>query len=65
MLVKYTQISSLPEDQRARLKATIGRLQLEGYAHFTFEGLTFSKADLLAHFPRNEQQKPPRQPLFG
>lgn len=64
MLIQYTPISSLTPEQQARLRAQSTMIQLEGTSYIMFEGLAISKADLYAHFPRN-QVKAPGQLLQG
>lgn len=65
MLVQYTSVSSLTIEQRARLKAYVSNATFEGQGFITFEGMTLSKQEVYAYFPRTQAPKPPGQLLQG
>ena len=65
MLVTYTPLSALNQEQLTRLRAMVNSLQLESLQHVSFDGMIISKAEILAQFPRNENKKPPGQQLNG
>lgn len=65
MFVQYTPLSSLNQEQLARLRALVSNMQLESMQHVAFDGMIISKAEVMSQFPRNEHKKPPGNPLFG
>ena len=46
MLVQYTKIGSLSQEQQSRLKAIFSKAMLENMAHVQFEGFTLSASEL-------------------
>lgn len=65
MLVPYTHISQLTEDQKQRLKAFLGGRILEGHAYVQFEGMTLSVREVQMLQQLWESQAKPRQILHG
>jgi hypothetical protein len=65
MLVPYTHISQLTEDQKQRLKTFLGGRILEGHAYVQFEGMTLSVREVQMLQQLWESQAKPRQILHG
>lgn len=66
MLVTYTHISELTQDQKQRLKAYLSHAVLEGHAVVQFEGMALSVNELRAQKRIWEQERQQsRQVLLG
>lgn len=65
MLVPYTHISELTEEQKQRLKAFLGGRILEGSAYVQFEGLTLSVREVQSLQKTWESQNSTRKILLG
>lgn len=67
MLVQYTSITSLNEQELQALKSAVLHMTLEGRGqHFQFGGKTFNMSELIAQKRIWEgTSRGPGQPLFG
>jgi len=65
MLVPYTHISQLTEDQKQRLKTFLGGRILEGHVYVQFEGMTLLVREVQSLQQLWESQAKPRQILHG
>ena len=65
MLVPYTHISQLTEDQKQRLKTFLGGRILEGHVYVQFEGMTLLVREVQSLQKLWESQAKPRQILHG
>lgn len=65
MLVQYTHITDLTEEQKQRLKTFLGGRILEGSAYVQFEGLTLSVREVQSLQQTWESQNNNRKMLLG